>query len=93
MSAYLRSLVAQLGLTDVAVIHGKSTGWAVAAMPVQILLDEDQVIGPDPIIDPEVTHPCDLAHVTVRGNKKSKARQDRFNLPLWQGSCELAVVR
>ncbi|MHB8296848.1 MAG: hypothetical protein ACYDH5_20020 [Acidimicrobiales bacterium] len=78
MSAYLGSIVADLGLADAAVLHGKASRWAVAAMPVQTLLDEAQTIERDPVVDPMVPHPCDSAHVAIVGDKTPKARRDRI---------------
>jgi len=79
MSGYLESLVLGLGLTETAVVQGKPTGWAVAAVPVETLLGEDQNVVLNPIVDAETPHPCDPAHVLVDGDKASKGRRDRIS--------------
>lgn len=78
MSVYLRSIVYELGLTEANVVEGKTTGWAVSAIPVQVLTDEEQVLEPNPIEDTPTPHPCDPAHALVHGDKRSKARRDRI---------------
>jgi hypothetical protein len=78
MSVYLRSLVFQLGLTEVDVVYGRPSGWAVAAIPVQTLLDEQQRIEPNPIVGSINPHPCDPAHALVHGDKAEKKRRDRI---------------
>jgi hypothetical protein len=78
MSAYLKSIVDGLGLTDAHVVHGKAPGWCVASIPVRKLIDEEQVVTPAPIVDPPETHPCDPAHALVHGEKKPKGRRDRI---------------
>lgn len=78
MSVYLKSIVDGLGLTDAHVVHAKQAGWAVAAIPVQKLIDEDQVVVADPIVDPPQPHPCDRAHALVQGDKSPKARRERI---------------
>jgi hypothetical protein len=79
MSAYLKSIVIELGLTDADVVHGKETGWAVASIPVGVLIDEEQIVEPDPISDPPEPHPCDPAHALVHGVKTPKGRRDRIS--------------
>jgi hypothetical protein len=74
MSAYLKSLVVDLGLVDDDVVHGKESGWGVASTPVQTLIDEEQVVAPDPILNSVEPHPCDRAHALVRGEKRPKGR-------------------
>jgi len=78
MSVYIRSIVFELGLTEADVIHGKQAGWAVAAIPNQTLIDEEQLIRHKPEVDSLNPHPCDPAHALVHGNKGQKARRDRI---------------
>jgi len=78
MSVYLRSIVEELGLGPDAVTHGKPAGWAVAAVAVQLLLDEEQVVEHDPITGGASPHPCDPAHAVVWGEKKPKSRRERI---------------
>jgi hypothetical protein len=80
MSVYLNSLVINLGLTEVDVVYGKSSGWAVAAIPNKTLFDEEQVIEHKPEINPLNPHPCDTAHALVHGDKREKARRNRISL-------------
>jgi hypothetical protein len=77
MSVYLESIVLDLGLSGVDVVYGKPSSWAVAAIPVQALLDEEQSVVPDPINGAADPHPCDPAHAVVDGDKKEKKRRDR----------------
>jgi hypothetical protein len=79
MSVYLRSITVAIGLNDASVVHGKESRWAVAAIPVQILIDEEQAVEPDPVVDAPVPHPCDPAHALVHGEKKPKGRRDRIS--------------
>jgi len=79
MSGYLNSLVLDLGRTAQDVVHGKSANWGVAAIPVEALIAEEQVVALDPITNPQVPHPCDLAHVEVHGVKEPKGRRDRIS--------------
>lgn len=78
MSVYLRSIVERLGLGPAAVTDGKPAGWAVAAVPVRVLLAEEQAVEHDPVAGGVPPHPCDPAHAVVRGNKKSKSRRERI---------------
>ncbi len=78
MSAYLQSVVDCIGLTKEHVVHEKEPGWAVAAIPVETLMAEEQNIERDPITAPPEPHPCDPAHALVRGNKNPKGRRDRI---------------
>lgn len=78
MSVYLKSIVEALGLTDASVVYGKPTRWAVASIPVQTLINEEQVVEPDPIVNAAVPHPCDPAHALVHGEKTPKSRRDRI---------------
>jgi hypothetical protein len=79
MSVCLRSVTVAIGLTDASVVHGKESRWAVAAIPVQILINEEQVVEPNPIVDPPTPHPCDPAHALVHGEKRPKGRRDRIS--------------
>ncbi len=79
MSVYLRSIVLDIGLTDKDVVAGKETKWAVAAIPIQVLVEEEQVVEPDPIVNALVSHPCDPAHALVNGVKKPKTRRERIS--------------
>lgn len=79
MSGYLQSVVIELKLTERAVVHGKGVGWGVASIPAQTLIDEEQVVVPDPIVEPPTPHPCDPAHALVHGQKEPKKRRDRIS--------------
>jgi hypothetical protein len=79
MSAYLKSIVDRLGLTDAHVVQGKEAGWAVASIPVATLIAEQQVVEPDPIVDAPEPHPCDPAHALVHGAKSPKGRRDHIS--------------
>lgn len=78
MSVYLRSAVVALGLTDASVVHDKGSGWAVAAIPVQLLIEERQVIARAPDDEAAVPHPCAPAHALVHGDKKPKKRREHI---------------
>lgn len=78
VSVYLRSIVEELGLGADAVTDGKPAGWAVAAIPVRVLLAEQQVVEHDPVSGGDPPHPCDRAHAVVRGEKKQKSRRERI---------------
>lgn len=78
MSVYLQSVVDELQLPVAAVVHGKGAGWAVAAAPVQVLVEEEQRVVRDPVIDPAASHPCDPAHALVYGEKTPKSRRERI---------------
>lgn len=78
MSVYLRSIVDELGLGADAVTDGKPAGWAVAAIPVRVLLTEEQIVEHDPVSAGDPPHPCDRAHAVVRGDKKQKSRRERI---------------
>lgn len=79
MSVYLKSLVLNLGRTEMDVVDGKPSGWATAAIPVQLLLTEEQRVEPKPEINSLNPHPCDAAHALVHGDKKQKSRRDRIS--------------
>lgn len=79
MSVYLQSIVLRIGLKEADVVYGKSSNWAVAAIPVQTLLDEEQRVVPDPITGAPQPHPCDPAHAVVDGDKHEKKRRDRIS--------------
>ena len=79
MSVYLDSAVRALGLETRDVLHGKSSGWAVAAIPVAVLVAEEQRVVRDPVFDSVIPHPCDLAHALVEGAKKERARLERIS--------------
>lgn len=79
MSAYLQSAVAVLGLSEVDVVSGKARAWGVAAIPVQLLIDEEQRVVPDPIAGALNPHPCDPAHALVHGDKAAKKRRERIS--------------
>ncbi len=79
MSVYLKSITVAIGLTDASVVHGKESRWAVAAIPVQTLIDEEQVVEPNPIVEPLLPHPCDPAHALVHGEKNPKGRRERIS--------------
>jgi hypothetical protein len=78
MSVYLQSIVLTIGLTEASVTSGKTSGWAVAAIPVQTLTDEDQNVVADPILGAHVPHPCDPAHALVHGDKRQKSRREHI---------------
>jgi hypothetical protein len=78
MSAYLWSVVAKLNLQEASVAYGKSSGWGVASIPVQVLTAEDQVTTHVPIVAAAVPHPCDPAHAEVAGDKSAKSRRERI---------------
>jgi hypothetical protein len=78
MSVYLKSIVFDLGLTEASVVDGKPAGWTVAAVPVQTLTDEQQVVVHEPVVGAAEPHPCDPAHCVVDGDKQPKARRDRI---------------
>lgn len=78
MSVYMQSIVFKEGLTVGDVVYGKPSRWAVAAAPVEKLIDEDQRIELDPIRDSPVPHPCDPAHALVHGDKSEKKRRERI---------------
>lgn len=78
MSVYIKSIVASLGLTDASVVRGKDRDWAVASVPVQTLIDEEQVVEEAPVIDAPELHPCDPAHALVHGVKRPKSRRERI---------------
>ncbi len=59
MSVYLDSAVRALGLEARDVLHGRSAGWAVAAVPVAVLIAEEQRVVRDPVFDSTIPHPCD----------------------------------
>lgn len=79
MSAYLQSILEGLDLADANVVQGKASGWAVAAIPVQTLIDEEQAVEHAQVTGTPIPHPCDPAHVSVRGVKKPKSRRDRIS--------------
>jgi hypothetical protein len=79
MSVYLQSIVFGLKLTEESVVYGKTSKWAVAAIPVETLIKEDQAIRPDPVGGSTTPHPCDPAHALVDGEKKPKARRNRIS--------------
>jgi len=78
MSTYLRSIVDRIGRTEPDVVDGKEAGWAVASIPVETLIVEEQVVEPDPIAGAREPHRCDPAHALVRGSKHPKGRRDRI---------------
>lgn len=78
MSVYLDSAVQDLHLAVDAVVHGKGSGWAVAAAPVGVLVAEEQRVVRDPVVNPHEPHPCDPAHALVHGQKKPKGRRERI---------------
>jgi hypothetical protein len=79
MSVYLQSTVSDLDLTAVAVVYSKPSGWAVASIPVQTLIDEEQAVILNPVINPSTPHPCDLAHALVDGIKQPKSRREHIS--------------
>lgn len=78
MSVYLDSVMEDLHLAVDAVVYGKGSGWAVAAVPVGVLIAEEQQVVRDPVLDPLAPHPCDPAHGLVHGQKKPKSRRERI---------------
>lgn len=78
MSVYLNSVVQELQLPIDAVVHGKGSGWAVAAVPVGVLIAEEQRVVRDPVVNLHEPHPCDPAHALVHGQKKPKSRRERI---------------
>lgn len=78
MSAYIRSIVDRLGLSEIDVVHGKPARWGVAAIPVAKLINEEQRVEHDPIVDSATPHPCDPAHALVHGDKSQKKRRERI---------------
>jgi hypothetical protein len=79
MSTYIRSIVFNIGLTEIDVVSGKTSGWAVSAVPVQTLLDEDQEVEHKPEVGSLNPHPCDPAHALVHGDKSEKKRRERIS--------------
>jgi len=79
MSAYLASVMSQVGLGLESVVYGKPSGWAVAAIPVATLRQEEQEVIRDPIVDSPSPHPCDPAHALIVGEKKPKGRRERIS--------------
>ena len=78
MSAYLKAIMDPLRLRVADVMFGKGQGWAVAAASVSMLMSEDQIVDPSPIVNAEASHPCDPAHASVIGDKKDKGRRERM---------------
>jgi hypothetical protein len=78
MSVYMESIVGRLGLSEIDVVYGKPARWAVAAIPVQKLVQEEQRVEHDPIADSATPHPCDPAHGLVHGDKSQKRRRERI---------------
>ena len=76
MSVYMRSILHSIDLQDSSVAHAKPSRWGVAAIPPDVLIDEEQTLRPDPVIEPPVPHPCDPAHTLVEGVKRPKPRRE-----------------
>ena len=79
MSVYLESALHALRLEARDVLDGKVAGWAVAAIPVAVLIAEEQQVVREPVTETTNPHRCDLAHALVNGAKSPKARLERIS--------------
>jgi hypothetical protein len=90
MSVYLDSVLREIELSRTDVLDGHD-GFYLAAVVVQVLLDEEQDIQSDPIT-PQI-HKCDPAHAIVVGDKGRHRRRRIARQAQWiDGLCPPGAV-
>jgi len=80
MSAYLDALLAPNNLDRCDILDGHD-GFFVAALRIGDLMDEDQVVEPDPLLPPQ--HCCDPVHAKVVGQKGRQRRKRLARSARW----------